>query len=479
MNRACFSKNSNLHEKNQYASYIRPLKNNYVRMKSVLLFIVLLTVPVLSRAQVQIRPLPSPGYEQRINEYIGNMIVVDTHEHLLSPLKLRQKMTLDFMLLLMHYSANDLMSAGLPSKLFAKLLKDSLSVKEKWEIVKPFWENSRNTAYNRTALLAADKLFGIDDINGSTVESLSDKIKKAYQNDWISQVINDKCKIDYLIQDSDDRSFGTSGFRYAVRFDNFISVNSKRQINSIAKQQNTKIETLDDYIKALQMAFAAAKQKGLIGIKSGLAYNRIINYENSGREIAEKVFEKIMNAPDGSSLTFPEVKPLQDYMMHRVLDIARENKLPVMIHTGLHATNAAIIENSKPTHLVNLFTEYPEVNFILYHGSYPYGGELSTLAKNFPNVYIDMCWLYVISPSYSERYLHEWLETVPASKIMGFGGDYQNVENLFGHLLLAKQVVARVLTEKVKDGYLSENEAIKIAGMILHDNAVRIFKLSE
>ena len=34
MNRACFSKIGNLHEQNQHASSIRPLKNNFVRMKS-------------------------------------------------------------------------------------------------------------------------------------------------------------------------------------------------------------------------------------------------------------------------------------------------------------------------------------------------------------------------------------------------------------------------------------------------------------
>ena len=448
-------------------------------MKSVLLFFILLSVPSLTPAQVQIRPLPSRGFEQRITGFINDMTVVDTHEHLLSLTRIKQRSTLDFMLLLSHYSADDIRSAGLPSKTFAKLLKDSLTVKEKWEILKPFWESSRNTAYNRAALLAADKLFGINDINGSTVESLSERINKAYQTDWISYVVNDKCKIEYLIQDSDDRSFGTKGFRYVVRFDNFISINSKQQITSIAKRQNITIATLDDLIKALGSAFDEAQQKGFVAIKSGLAYSRILYYENASRGSAAKVFEDLMSSPDGTSFTFADVKPLQDFMMHRILDLARDNKLPIMIHTGLHTGNGNIIENSKPTHLVNLIMEYPTVNFVLMHGSYPYGGELTTIAKYFPNAYIDMCWLYVISPSYSERYLHEWIETVPASKIMGFGGDYLNIENAFSHLVFGKQVIARVLTDKVKDGYLSESEAKNIARMILHDNAVKLFNLSQ
>jgi len=37
--------------------------------------------------------------------------------------------------------------------------------------------------------------------------------------------------------------------------------------------------------------------------------------------------------------------------------------------------------------------------------------------------------------------------------------------------------VANVLTEKVKDGYFTEIEAITISRMLFHDNAVRILKL--
>jgi hypothetical protein len=62
---------------------------------------------------------------------------------------------------------------------------------------------------------------------------------------------------------------------------------------------------------------------------------------------------------------------------------------------------------------------------------------------------------------------------------MGFGGDYLNIENAFSHLVFGKQVIARVLSDKVKDGYLSESEAKNIASMILHHNAVKLFNLSQ
>ena len=49
MNRACLIKNTNLHEQNQHASSIRPIKNNFVRMKKiVILFILMITFQTLS-----------------------------------------------------------------------------------------------------------------------------------------------------------------------------------------------------------------------------------------------------------------------------------------------------------------------------------------------------------------------------------------------------------------------------------------------
>jgi unsaturated chondroitin disaccharide hydrolase len=60
MNRACFSKNTSLHEQNQHASCIRPLRNNFVLMKKIFAyFVILLFIGCSSKQQ-------TPG--QKINE---------------------------------------------------------------------------------------------------------------------------------------------------------------------------------------------------------------------------------------------------------------------------------------------------------------------------------------------------------------------------------------------------------------------------
>jgi predicted TIM-barrel fold metal-dependent hydrolase len=436
---------------------------------------VLLNLPI--HAQVRIYPPAKQGYEQRIRSYIDSMRVVDTHEHLMNPAGIANGGMCDFTLLLHHYADDDIKSAGMPKAEFDGLLNGSVSVMEKWNAIKPWWENSKNTAYNRVVLLTIKELFGIDKLDETTVEPLSAKIKEVYKTDWFNYVIEEKCKADFVIVDGNDRSYGDPAkFRYVQRF-GYYGFSSKKDFEKLSKQNDMKIQSVDDLTASLEKDFQIAIERGFVAVKNGTAYSRSQFYEDVDKETAQKVFAKIQNSND--PLPFDLVKPLSDYMWHRTIELARKYNKPVQIHTGLQAGDGNYIENSNPALLANLFLKYRDVKFILFHGGYPYGGELATLAKNFQNVYIDLCWLYIISPSYSERYLHEWLETVPANKIMAFGGDYHNIENVYGHLLFAKQIIGNVLVDNVKDGYFSEEEAIKLADMMLRDNAVNLFQLEK
>jgi uncharacterized protein len=73
--------------------------------------------------------------------------------------------------------------------------------------------------------------------------------------------------------------------------------------------------------------------------------------------------------------------------------------------------------------------------------------------------------------------LHEAIETVPGNKIFAFGGDFIIPEGAYGHSVMARRTVSCVLTEKVEDDYLSEEEAIALAGRILRDNPAELYRL--
>jgi len=53
------------------------------------------------------------------------------------------------------------------------------------------------------------------------------------------------------------------------------------------------------------------------------------------------------------------------------------------------------------------------------------------------------------------------------------------VEMSYAHVVMARKVVARVLAEKVEEGYMSEEEALALARKILRDNPGRLYGLPQ
>lgn len=428
-------------------------------------------------SQVQIVDAPKAGFEDRITSAVNEIRIIDTHEHLATEeQRLSSTEKIDFAFLFRHYAKEDLISASNNSNkgLIELIYKSDFPLSDRWELLEPFYKAMRSTGYGRVPLIAARNLFGVPDINESTIKELTTKMREANKPGWYKYVLKERAKIDLSIMDMGHQKFDQNYYRHVERFSQFTIISSGSEIRDLGAQYDMPVNSMSDYLKILRNRFEAGVKFGMVGVKTAVAYKRILKFENVSKEKGEEVFNKLLN---NSNVSSEDIKAVQDYLMHRLLDLVDEFDLPIQIHTGLHAGNGNVITNSNPTHLINLFFEYPDIDFILFHASYPYGGELGTIAKNFPNVFIDMCWAYVISPSYSERYLHEWIETVPANKIMAFGGDYDFVEAVYAHSVMARQIIADVLIEKVRDRYLTEEEAIDIAKMILRENALRIFKL--
>jgi predicted TIM-barrel fold metal-dependent hydrolase len=273
-------------------------------------------------------------------------------------------------------------------------------------------------------------------------------------------------------------------FAPVLRVDGLTTPANRLDLLRLAEAHDVAIHTLDDLLRAMDAAYETAVAAGAVGIKVGVAYARPLQFAKVARADAERAFNRLSAYPATiydvearAPVSWGEARPLHDYLMHVAVQRALEHGLPIQIHTGLQEGNGNRVTNSHPLLLVDLLMEYPEARFDLFHAGYPFQSEMATLGKNFPNAYLDMCWVYAISPWVARQTLHEWIETVPANKIFGFGGDYIFVEGAYAHARLARGSVARVLAEKVEDGYLSEGEAMGLAQKLLHDNAAAFFGL--
>ncbi|TRO54721.1 amidohydrolase [Candidatus Bathyarchaeota archaeon] len=434
------------------------------------------------------------GSYSEIKKHVDSIKIIDTHEHLPSE-KERLAVPVDVLSqFYLHYTSSDLISAGMPEEEILYIRDTSKPLDERWAVFEPWWEKVRNTGYSRCVEIAARDLYGVDGINKDNYYKLSKKIQERNKPGLYRWVMKEKAGIDVSVLDSltgshdVDRDF----FVPVLRVSDFVTLINRFELENYAKMLGATVHSFSDLVSLVRNRFERLKDK-IVGVKIAQAYRRSLYFEKRSFGEAEEAFNELFKTrtytrvmidplknysrmvPDSPGNT--ELVPMQDYLVHVAIQEAEKRGLPIQIHTGLHEGNENILSNSDPIHLVNLFMEYHDAKFDIFHGSWPYCGTLGALAKNYPNVYLDMSWMHIISPSRARSALSDWLDEVPANKILGFGGDYLMVEGAYGHSVIARENISKVLAEKVDDGDYTVEEAKKYASWMLRENPKRLFSL--
>ncbi|MCE5272665.1 amidohydrolase [bacterium] len=440
-----------------------------MRRTWIFLAVALITLSLCSCRESAVR--------KHITKGVAAIRLIDSHEHL-APEKdcLAQERSLFTTL---HYAASDMWADGLDRNLSDSLFENpTVPLEQKWSLMAPYWNNIRHTAYSRSLLIAFKDLYGIGEITDSTYAKLSEKIKEANQEGFYSKVLHDKAGIDLAICDVglSGRDLDSTLFRAVLRLDEFVLESGS--VDAVCRKWGFQARSLEDWERGLDMAFQKTVDWGFVGIKSGLAYERSLSYSYVSRDQAATAFEHILADSAGTRLaTYEDRRAIQDYMFGRIADNCARYDLPLQIHTGLFYDTGRDISQSDPTRLAPFIIRHPRTRFVLMHCGYPYGEELLAMAKNLPNVTLDMCWIYIISPRFAAEFLDRAIETLPSDKVLGFGGDYVVAEGSYGHSVLCRQIVSKVLADRVIEGFWSEEEALDYAKALLRDNAIKTFKL--
>ena len=417
---------------------------------------------------------------ERLLEQMQIMPVIDTHEHLETEAR-RLEVRKDIIGLYMtHYASTDVLIAGLPSDQMVLLQGDALSLDEKWTILRPYWELCRNTSYFRALERASSDLYGIARVNDETIGHLNSAFLAANQSGLYHQVLKEKCAIAYAVvddlfgeepgrMDPPDRAF----FREAAKYDHFLEIGNSCTPEQLASTYRTSISNLADFVALLGNTMQSdLSKRGIVAVKTAIAYARSLDFSVVSPATASHVFERLLG---GERLSQVERKPLQDYLIHQIVAMAGALGLPEQIHTGLQEGVGGFLPDSRPSHLIPLFRQHPGTRFDVFHYSYPYGFELTAIAKQYPNVWVDLCWTHVISQTHAVHAIEELLEVLPANKILGFGGDYIFVEGTYAHLQFAKENIAQALANRMASGRIHFTDARQIAERLLYHNAAALF----
>ncbi len=431
----------------------------------------------------------SSQYE-RLREAIGQLPVIDCHEHAKGPVGAPESKD-PLLALIPGYLQGDLEAAIEPGgpttagRFWQAMQDPQLGTEEKWALFEPVWQHTEHTAYAQVTKRVLRDVYGEPQLSLAALQRIAPRLLDLRDPQVYAGVL-DKAGIRCRLCDRYDLDLARflagkepvyERDRLLIPLPRFHEVRSWQAITAIASVVDADVASLDDYLASCHEIFRRLGQMGMVGMKDQSAYRRTLDYGNPSRADAERLFNRIMSDPR-QVLGWQEAKALDDWLFHRFMEMARVIGLPVQIHTGHLGVPRDDITRANALLLVPLLELHREVRFDLFHGNWPYLGEMLYLAKNYPNVRIDLCWAHIIDPLYSRQLLSEGLVTVPHGKFHGFGGDYlDEVLHIAAHLEKARDVIAGALAERVESGWLSELEALQVAADWLFNNANEYFFL--
>ena len=221
------------------------------------------------------------------------------------------------------------------------------------------------------------------------------------------------------------------------------------------------------------------QKKGGVAMKFEVAYFRTLFFRDPQREQADAIYAKYRA---GGVPSEEEYRTLQDYVFRVLIDQAGKLNLPVHFHSAVGIGDYFSLRNGNPLNLENVLRDprYAHVKFVLIHGGYPHTLEMIwlTAAKN---IYTDSSLMgYYVYPSELKNILKQWISLYPERMMFGsdafpFNDAVGAEETFWLAARSARTAVAGALAELVAEGAFSEEKALDLARMYLHDNAAQLY----
>ena len=234
----------------------------------------------------------------------------------------------------------------------------------------------------------------------------------------------------------------------------------------LLKQAGMEPDTFEEYTEALTLLARQMESRGQVAFKNALAYDRSISFGPPDAQLARRAWGKT-NPNEAERLAFG------DFVVDHICKLAAEMDIPVQTHLG-----TGIVRGSHPMNIAGLIERHPQTRFLLMHLAYPWSRDLLGLAFVYRNIWIDLTWSWLLSPTHFKSAFHEAIEILPDEGRMMLGGDNWHVEETCGTLATFRRLMVETFEEKISSGYFTETEALRLGKRILHSNAREFFRLN-
>lgn len=398
------------------------------------------------------------GNYEKLLKYMDGMKVFNTHSH--------------------HYPQSEQADMDLMKMLHLTYLKDDIKEGKIEEgVLEDFIERMKYNSYFTWLEKGIQTLYDIKEpLKIQNIEKTDTAIKKAYGTFGHNiRVLEDECCYEHMIVDAywkpGEVSDMSDIFLSAYRINMYLygynrSATDHNGNNPYQVNQWESVKSLDEYIAFMHEELEEQIHRGCVALKCAAAYDRGLNFRKTNKENAEKAF---LLGKNQEFIRKEEVIDFQNYIFYDICKFAAEHQIPVQCHTGL-----GLLYQTSAIYLQEVISDNPDTKFVLFHGNYPWMDDLCGLVCTYRNVYVDFCWLPIISTCEAGRFLEKIMDIGDISKIC-WGCDTWLAEDSYGALLAMKHVLGTVLGKKIDSGMLNYQSAEKICQKILFENANQLY----
>jgi hypothetical protein len=414
--------------------------------------------------------------------FVGAEPVVDVHEHHMPEILNSRDVGLLGLFAQSYAGWTPARPYPLPSEAAAGYTPPVAPEAPGWDDVAAYVEGSGSNSFVHTLVSALTDLYSLGEggITRENWESLDAEIRRRHADPgWPEQVIA-RAGIEEIITDPfsdpllDARAALGPRYRSVARV-NALAVgwhgtsrdHNGNSSHDFARALGVQLDTFEDYVAFLATFVDTLAERNQVALKSALAYDRDLSFDEPDEALARRAWGR----PDPSA---DERKAFGDFVVDRLCALAGERDVPFQMHLG-----TALIRGSHPMNVAALVERHPGTRFLLMHLAYPWSRDLFGLAFVYRNIWIDLTWSFLLSPSHFKLALHEAIDILPDEGRMMLGGDSWHAEESYGAVMLARRLIAEVLAERVAGGRLDVEGAQRLARRILSENARKFFGLTD
>jgi hypothetical protein len=274
--------------------------------------------------------------------------------------------------------------------------------------------------------------------------------------------------------DNHDQAASTPDMGVYIPLQEKMLARYKKQMNVDALPAD-----LAGYEDFVRRTMADNQKRGGVAIKFEAAYFRTLYFADPPREKADAIYAKYRS---GGVPTAEDYRVFQDYIFRVIVDQAGKLKLPVHFHSAVGIGDYFSLRQGNVLNLENVLRDarYKNVTFVLLHGGWPYEREAALLTA-VKNVYLDTSFQSeLLYPSQFKTVLKQFLTLYPDKMMYGsdafpFNDALGAEESFWIAAHTTRTALAGALAELVSERAISEDKALELAHLYLHDNAAKLY----